>query len=79
MKLTCITCGFMVQEDRKHWQAMGNSYGAVWDMPNPPKGDLTLRFQLSGDGGKQWKYAIDAIPSYWEAGVAYDSGFQLYF
>lgn len=56
---------------------MRKSYGAVWDMANPPKGPVSLRFQVSGRRGQKWVQLMNVIPSHWKAGVAYDSKFQL--
>ncbi|XP_065856887.1 expansin-like B1 [Euphorbia lathyris] len=62
----------------KEWRSMRRSYGAVWDMANPPKGSISLRFQVSGNGGGlKWIEATNIIPDYWKPGVAYDSQFQL--
>ncbi|CAK7356270.1 unnamed protein product [Dovyalis caffra] len=65
------------QEDCKEWRDMRRAFGAVWDLPNPPKGDITLRFQARGSAGITWVLAGDVIPSDWKVGVAYDSGVQL--
>ena len=56
---------------------MRRAYGAVWDMPNPPKGAISLRIQVSGGAGVTWVQAANAIPSDWKAGIAYDSTIQL--
>ena len=57
---------------------MRKSYGAVWDMANPPKGGVSLRFQVSGRGGSQkWVLLWDLIPADWKPGFSYDSAFQL--
>ncbi|KAJ9173318.1 hypothetical protein P3X46_016469 [Hevea brasiliensis] len=65
------------QEDCKEWIGMRRAYGAVFDMANPPKGYLTMRFQVSGSAGLKWVQATNAIPGDWRAGVAYDSAIQL--
>ncbi|RVW50809.1 Expansin-like B1 [Vitis vinifera] len=65
------------KEDCQEWKGMRKSYGAVWDMANPPKGPVGLRFQVSGRGGQKWVQLMNVIPSDWKAGVAYDSAFQL--
>ncbi|XP_031269943.1 expansin-like B1 [Pistacia vera] len=65
------------QEDCKEWRGMRRAYGAVWDMPNPPYGSITLRFQVSGSMGMTWIVANNAIPGDWKAGVAYESDIQL--
>lgn len=66
-----------MQEDCKEWVAMRRAFGAVFDVPNPPKAEINLRFQVSGSAGLTWVVANNAIPSDWEAGVAYDSEIQL--
>lgn len=66
-----------MQEDCQEWRAMRHAYGAVWDMPNPPKGALNLRFQVSGSYGAKWVQLRSVIPSDWKAGVAYDTAIQL--
>lgn len=65
------------QENYREWVAMRRAFGAVFDMPNPPQGPISLRFQVSGSAGLTWVVANDAIPSDWKAGVAYDSEIQL--
>ncbi|WCJ25771.1 expansin-like B1 [Euphorbia peplus] len=61
----------------KEWVSMRRAHGAVYDMPNPPKGSISLRFQVSGSAGVKWVQATNVIPDYWKAGVAYDSQIQL--
>ncbi|KAK9144666.1 hypothetical protein Sjap_004569 [Stephania japonica] len=63
-------------------QAMGelesNAYGALWDITDPPRGPLTLRIQvMSRNGVKNWFIAKDVLPTFWDQGNVYDSGFQL--
>ncbi|KAJ6706074.1 EXPANSIN-LIKE B1 [Salix purpurea] len=65
------------QEDCKEWRGMRRAYGAVWDMPNPPKGAISLKIHVSGSAGVTWVQAANAIPSDWKAGIAYDSAIQL--
>ncbi|KAK1374882.1 Major pollen allergen Lol pI [Heracleum sosnowskyi] len=72
-----ITCVELWQEDCQEWRAMRHAYGAVWDMPNPPKGPLNLRFQVSGSYGEKLVQLRGAIPADWKAGVAYDTAIQL--
>ncbi|KAK9144693.1 hypothetical protein Sjap_004596 [Stephania japonica] len=61
----------------KQWKAMRNAYGAVWDLPNPPKGPLTMRFQVREYGVQKWIPVWNTIPSYWKPGAAYDTNIQL--
>lgn len=63
-----------MQEDCKEWRCMRRAYGAVWDMPNPPEGDITLRFEVSGS---KWTEVKGLIPSDWKVGVTYDTAVQL--
>ncbi|KAF8380609.1 hypothetical protein HHK36_028097 [Tetracentron sinense] len=65
-----------VQEDGQQWRGMRKVYGGVWDMVHPPRGALSLRFQVSGDDGK-WVQLRNVIPGDWKAGVVYDSAIQL--
>lgn len=57
---------------------MRRAYGGVWDMVNPPKGALSLRFLASGDDGQKWFQLRKVIPSDWQEGVSYDSAIQLF-
>lgn len=66
-----------LQDDYKQWVGMRRAYGAVFDTANPPKGDITLKFQVSGSAGIRWVQAPNVIPGNWQAGVAYDSQIQL--
>nr|KJB25458.1 hypothetical protein B456_004G192500 [Gossypium raimondii] len=66
------------QEDCKEWIGMRRAYGAVFDMANPPSGDISLRFQVRGSAGLTWVQAPNVIPKYWKAGVAYETDIQLY-
>ncbi|XP_022971845.1 expansin-like B1 [Cucurbita maxima] len=74
-----ITVVELWQEDCNEWKGMRRSHGAVWDMANPPKGDIKLRFQVSGSVGYgRWVMVTNALPSYWKAGIAYDTDIHLY-
>ncbi|KAJ4712641.1 Expansin-like like [Melia azedarach] len=65
------------QEYCKDWVPMRRAYGAVFDIANPPRESISLRFQVRGSMGETWVVANNAIPSDWKAGVAYDSQIQL--
>ncbi|CAN0908355.1 Expansin-like B1 [Linum grandiflorum] len=65
------------QEDCKEWRGMRRAYGAVWDMVTPPKGPITLRFQVSSSVEVKWVEVKGVIPYEWEAGAVYDSNLQL--
>ncbi|KAL2903041.1 Expansin-like B1 [Bienertia sinuspersici] len=63
------------QEDCKAWRPMRKPYGAVWDMENPPRGDLRIRFLLSASGNVNdatWVESSSVISAYWQAGVTYE-------
>nr|GMC83089.1 expansin-like B1 [Ipomoea batatas] len=57
------------------WIPMRRSYGTVFDLQNPPKGELKLRFLVSGQKWIESKKAI--IPDYWKAGTTIDTDIQL--
>lgn len=66
------------QADCKEWRGMRKAYGAVWDMPNPPKGSLTFRVQVSLNGeAAKWVQLADVLPDEWKAGIAYDTYLML--
>lgn len=69
-----ITAVELWQEEWKEWRCMRRAYGAVWDIPNPPEGALSLRFQVSGS---KWVQLQNVIPSDWKAGATYDTAVQL--
>ncbi|XP_010533848.1 PREDICTED: expansin-like B1 [Tarenaya hassleriana] len=63
-----------IKDDWGEWIEMRRAYGAVFDLPNPPKGALTVRFLVDKAG---WKEATDIIPYKWKPGDIYDLAFQL--
>lgn len=68
------------QEDCKEWRPMRKPFGAVWDMENPPRGDLRIRFLFSATGDVNdatWVESPNLIPAYWEAGVNYELAITL--
>ena len=53
---------------------MRRAFGAVFDVQNPPRTDINLRFQVSGSGAElYWIEAKNPIPADWKVGAAYDS------
>lgn len=68
-----------MQEDSQQWRGMRRTYGAVWDMANPPtgSGSIKLRFQVCGSAGTTWVQSRNGLPGDWKPGVAYDSAIQL--
>ncbi|KAL2903053.1 Expansin-like B1 [Bienertia sinuspersici] len=75
-----ITAVELFQEDTLEWKTCRRAYGAVWDMGNPPKGPLTVRFFLdrSANVRAQWVLVPKVIPLYWHPGLAYDTSIQLH-
>ncbi|KAK8285088.1 hypothetical protein V6Z12_D08G201300 [Gossypium hirsutum] len=60
------------------WVEMRRSFGAVFDMSNPPLGAISLRFNVQDSAGSKWAVeAPNVIPPNWKAGVAYDTNIQL--
>ncbi|XP_021768044.1 expansin-like B1 [Chenopodium quinoa] len=74
-----ITAVEMFEEQALEWKRCRRVYGAVWDIANPPRGPLTVRFFLDGSATKRarWVLVPKVIPIYWQAGVAYDTSIQL--
>lgn len=68
------------QEDCKQWRPMRKPFGAAWDVENPPKGALPIRFKLVSSvsvSDFKWVELDNAIPDGWEGGATYDTGVQL--
>lgn len=60
------------------WVEMRRSFGAVFDMSNPPLGAINLRLNVQDSAGSKWAVeAPNVIPRNWKAGVAYDTNIQL--
>ncbi|XP_057977278.1 expansin-like B1 [Malania oleifera] len=77
--LNDVTAVEIWQADCGQWRGMRRAYGAVWDMPNPPKGSLNVRIQVSSSAGlKVVQLKNGVIPADWKAGASYDSSIQLY-
>lgn len=69
----------MVPQDYcKEWRGMRRVFGCVWDVENPPRGPLTIRFQArsSVTGEVKWVQIDNAVPSDWKAGASYDTAIQ---
>ncbi|XP_010677136.2 expansin-like B1 [Beta vulgaris subsp. vulgaris] len=63
------------QEDCKAWRGMRKPYGAVWDMENPPRADLRVRFLLSATGNVNdatWVESPTMITAFWNSGTTYE-------
>lgn len=76
-----ITAVEIWQEDCQEWVCMRRAYGAVWDLPNPPRGQvegaINVRIQVTGSSGSKWVQLRNLLPSAWKAGAAYDTAIQL--
>lgn len=71
-----VTAVELWQEDCQEWRRMRRAFGTVFDAENPPRGDIKLRFQLSGNAEQYWVQSKNVISSDWEAGAVYDSEIQ---
>lgn len=57
---------------------MRRSYGAVFDLANPPKGDLKLRIQIKEGEKTKWINSDKTvIPDYWKPGSIYETDVQI--
>lgn len=65
------------QEDSQQWRPMRRAFGAVFDVANPPRGDISVRLLVRGTRGVRWVLPRGAIPGDWEAGATYPTGIQL--
>ncbi|XP_059302472.1 expansin-like B1 [Lycium ferocissimum] len=66
------------EEETQEWISMRRSYGAVFDLPNPPNGELKVRFLTSAGAETKWVQSDKAvIPAEWEAGTTIETDIQL--
>lgn len=74
-----ITAVDIFEEETKEWKPCRKSYGALWDIENPPKGELTIRFYACAGGSSdgKWMVASNVIPAYWKAGLTVETSIQL--
>lgn len=74
-----ITAVEILEEETLSWRPCQRAYGAVWDLSNPPKGALTVRFFLAGSTTvkARWVLVPTVIPVVWQPGVAYDTSIIL--
>lgn len=57
---------------------MRRSYGAVFDLSNPPKGNLKLKIQIKVDGKTKWVQSDKTvIPDHWKADSTYETDVQI--
>ncbi|XP_010677135.2 expansin-like B1 [Beta vulgaris subsp. vulgaris] len=75
-----ITAVELFEEDTLEWKRCRRAYGTVWDIANPPKGPLTVRFFLDGSVNvrARWVLVPKVIPTFWQAGVTYDTSIQFH-
>ncbi|KAL2926675.1 Expansin-like B1 [Bienertia sinuspersici] len=75
-----ITAVEIYEETSGEWKPCRKSYGAIWAMENPPKGELTVRFYACGSGSTEgrWIVASKVIPAIWKAGLTLETSVQLY-
>ncbi|RAL44543.1 hypothetical protein DM860_011820 [Cuscuta australis] len=66
------------EEDKYQWISMRRVYGAVWDLPNPPSGELKLRFLVSREFDAKWVETEKAvIPTEWKAGLIFETSIRV--
>ncbi|RWR81007.1 Expansin/pollen allergen [Cinnamomum micranthum f. kanehirae] len=53
---------------RSGGECVGHLAQSVWDMPDPPKGLINIRFQVSGVDGETWILLSNIIPGDWKTG-----------
>ncbi|RDX71116.1 Expansin-like B1 [Mucuna pruriens] len=70
-----VTAVEMWQMESGQWKPLNRNYGAVFDFPNPPSGEIRLRFQVSGL--YEWVDPKIIIPSNWKAGDTFVTKVQL--
>ncbi|KAJ8556468.1 hypothetical protein K7X08_032220 [Anisodus acutangulus] len=60
------------------WIPMRRSYGAVFDLANPPKGNLKMKIQIKEGENTKWVQSDKtAIPDYWKPGNTYETDVQI--
>ncbi|WMV34568.1 hypothetical protein MTR67_027953 [Solanum verrucosum] len=66
------------EEETKEWISMRRAYGAVFDLSNPPSGELKVRFLTSAGAETKWVESDKAvIPAEWKAGITIETDIQL--
>ncbi|CAH9134169.1 unnamed protein product [Cuscuta epithymum] len=67
------------EEETDEWVSMRRVYGAVWDLPNPPSGELKVRFLVNkGTDAKWFESDTTVIPVEWKAGITIDTSIRVY-
>ncbi|XP_055822222.1 expansin-like B1 [Solanum dulcamara] len=66
------------EEETSSRISMRRAYGAVWDLSNPPNGDLQVRFLISAAAQTKWVQSeIVVIPAEWTVGETIETDVQL--
>ncbi|XP_059318745.1 expansin-like B1 [Lycium ferocissimum] len=66
------------EEETSSWISMRRAYGAVWDLSNPPNGDLQVRFLVSAAAETKWVQSERAIiPAEWTVGETIETDIQV--
>ncbi|KNA15527.1 hypothetical protein SOVF_097500 [Spinacia oleracea] len=75
-----ITAVELFEDDTLEWKSCRRAYGAVWDIANPPRGPLTVRFFLDGSVSvrARWVLVPKVIPTFWQSGVTYGTSIHLH-
>eukprot|EP00252_Welwitschia_mirabilis_P019300 TRINITY_DN4422_c0_g1_i2.p1 TRINITY_DN4422_c0_g1~~TRINITY_DN4422_c0_g1_i2.p1 ORF type:complete len:266 (+),score=43.25 TRINITY_DN4422_c0_g1_i2:500-1297(+) len=75
---TDITAVDVAKVGTSDWHFLSRNYGSVWDIRNPPKGDLQFRFLVTSGYDGKWIWAKKRVlPSDWKASSIYDTGIQI--
>nr|GMD76328.1 expansin-like B1 [Ipomoea batatas] len=66
------------EEENYEWISMRRAFGAVWDLANPPSGELKARFLVSSSAAAKWVESEKAIiPAEWKAGLTIETNIKL--
>ncbi|XP_057419265.1 expansin-like B1 [Lotus japonicus] len=69
-----ITSVEILRKEYRKWEPLRRVYGAVFDIANPPTGEIRLKFLVSdGSAGFHWVQPKIAIPANWKAGATYSA------
>eukprot|EP00252_Welwitschia_mirabilis_P006596 TRINITY_DN1748_c0_g1_i2.p1 TRINITY_DN1748_c0_g1~~TRINITY_DN1748_c0_g1_i2.p1 ORF type:complete len:118 (-),score=24.00 TRINITY_DN1748_c0_g1_i2:260-613(-) len=75
---TDIVAADVAQVGSQAWHFLSRKYGAVWDVKNPPNGELQFRFDVTSGYDGKWVWAKKTVlPFNWKAGRVYDTGVQI--
>ncbi|XP_057432229.1 expansin-like B1 [Lotus japonicus] len=68
-----VTSVEFLRKEHHKWEPLHRSYGAIFDIAKPPRGEIRLKFQVSGSEGLHWVEPKFAIPANWKAGATYST------